>query len=114
MAGKGKKIPACPSGEFWLVKPGDSIYKIANATGRSIQSIIRANPGINPNNLKVGKRICLPALPPCSSGVFWTVEPGDSLFKIAKATGSSVNAIIKANPGINPQNLEVGQKLCIP
>lgn len=114
MAGKAKKLPSCGSGEFWLIKPGDSIYKIANATGRSIQSIYRANPGINPDNLKVGKSLCLPAITPCPSGVYWTVEFGDSLYKIAKATGSSVNSIIRANPGINPQQLEIGHKLCIP
>ena len=44
----------------------------------------------------------------------YTVRPGDTLYNIARAYYTSVNAIVTANPGINPDRIEAGQKLVIP
>lgn len=44
----------------------------------------------------------------------YTVRPGDSLYTIARKYYTSVNAIITANPGINPSSLKVGQKIIVP
>ncbi len=44
----------------------------------------------------------------------YIVQPGDTYYKIARAFYTSVNAIITANPGINPNMLSVGQRLVIP
>jgi nucleoid-associated protein YgaU len=48
------------------------------------------------------------------------IQPGDTLFKIATAAygasnaNAGVAAIEAANPGINPNNLQVGQEIKIP
>jgi LysM repeat protein len=44
----------------------------------------------------------------------YTVKPGDWLYKIAREHGVDVNALIAANPGINPNNIQPGQVLNIP
>jgi len=44
----------------------------------------------------------------------YTVAPGDSLSKIAKANGITVGALAKANPNAEPAKLRPGQKLQIP
>lgn len=44
----------------------------------------------------------------------FTVRPGDTLFGIARIYHTTVDAITTANPGINPYNLTVGQKLIVP
>lgn len=44
----------------------------------------------------------------------YTVEPGDSLYIIANRFFTTINRIIYANPGINPNNLSIGQNLIIP
>jgi LysM repeat protein len=44
----------------------------------------------------------------------YTVQRGDWIFKIARACNLTPQAIIAANPGINPNRLEVGQKLNLP
>jgi g-D-glutamyl-meso-diaminopimelate peptidase len=44
----------------------------------------------------------------------YTVRPGDTFYKIARSFYTSLNAIITANPGINPNNIQVGQKLTVP
>ena len=83
--------------------------------------IIALNPGIDPEALQVGMSICLPeeaALPgpysPCSSGLYWVVSQGDTLFAIARAYGTTVERLLELNPGINPLNLQIGMSICLP
>jgi LysM repeat protein len=42
------------------------------------------------------------------------VESGDTLSKIAKQYGVSLNDILKANPSVNPRALQIGQQIIIP
>lgn len=44
----------------------------------------------------------------------YTVRPGDSLWAIAQRFRTTVSAITTANPGLNINNLLIGQTLCIP
>lgn len=44
----------------------------------------------------------------------YTVKAGDTLYAIAQAHGISLEALQAANPGVNPQTLQVGQKLNLP
>ncbi len=110
---------SCPSGTFaYIVRPGDTIFTLAQRFNTTVDAIIAANPGINPNNLQVGQRICIPgATPPgqCPSGTFaYIIRPGDTIFSLAHQFNTTVEAIMAANPGINPNNLQVGQRICIP
>ncbi|MHB1126055.1 MAG: DUF3794 and LysM peptidoglycan-binding domain-containing protein [Bacillota bacterium] len=54
--------------------------------------------------------------PECPPGTIITVfiQPGDTLFLLGRKFGVSVNDILAANPGINPQNLQIGQPVRIP
>ena len=42
---------------------------------------------------------------------YYTVRDGDNLSKIAQKQGKSLNAILRLNPGINPDKLSIGQKI---
>ena len=44
----------------------------------------------------------------------YQVKPGDTLDKIARKHGTTVDAITKANPGLDPKRLKVGQKVKVP
>lgn len=44
----------------------------------------------------------------------YTIQPGDSLYLIAKKYYTTVFKIITANPGINPYALAIGQKIFVP
>ena len=44
----------------------------------------------------------------------YTVRPGDTLYRIARAYYTTVNAIVTANPGIDPDRLSIGQRLTVP
>lgn len=47
----------------YVIQPGDTLYKIAQMYGVSVQDIINANPNVNPYNLYVGQIIQVPARP---------------------------------------------------
>jgi len=109
----------CPNGFFYTIRAGDTLFILSQRFGVSVQAIINANPGINPNNLQIGQRICIPGalpppLPPCPNGFYYTIVAGDTLFLLAQRFNVSVQAIINANPGIDPNNLRIGQLICIP
>ncbi len=55
-----------PSGALrhYTVRKKDTLSKIARAHGVSLQAMVQANPNINPDKLKVGQVINLPAAPP--------------------------------------------------
>ncbi len=51
---------------------------------------------------------------PCPSGVFWIVEEGDTFYLISRKLNIPLEKLLAANPGIDPENLQIGSKICIP
>lgn len=109
----------CPGGSVYIVRAGDTIYTLAQRLGTTVAAIIAANPGINPNNLQIGQPICIPGIIPPPSptpcpGFLYTIQPGDTYFRIAQRFGVTIAAIVSANPGVDPNRLVIGQQICIP
>ncbi|MDF2524368.1 MAG: gamma-D-glutamyl-{L}-meso-diaminopimelate peptidase [Clostridiales bacterium] len=44
----------------------------------------------------------------------YTIRQGDTLYNIARRYYTTLNAILTANPGINPNTLRVGQRITVP
>lgn len=111
--------PACPGGQLYTVKPGDSLFFIAKHFNIPLQSLINANPQItDPNTIFPGQVICIPVPGPgvtCPGGQIYRVVRGDSLFEIARRFGVTLDSLIRANPHITDPNLIYpGQEICIP
>lgn len=53
------------------------------------------------------------ALPSCP-GVRYTIVAGDTLFALARRSGTTVAELLRLNPGVDPNNLQIGQVLCLP
>ncbi len=108
----------CTGGRPYIVKPGDTLYLIAGRYGLTVDQLRQANPQItDPNTLQIGQEICIPIItPPPGScpGIVYVIRAGDTLYSIARRYGVTVDALIAANPGINPRNLRIGEKICIP
>ena len=51
---------------------------------------------------------------PGSLTLDYKIEPGDRLYSLAKEYGTKVDAILGANPGLDPKRLKVGQSIVIP
>lgn len=108
----------CPPNTIaYIIKPGDTFYRLAQQFKTTISAIISANPMIDPNMLRVGQRVCIPLqpiYPACPEGNYYPVKPGDTLYAIAGFYNVSLDDLIEANPGIDPYRLFVGQIICIP
>ncbi len=111
-------VPSCPNGFLYTIRSGDTLFFLSQRFNVSVEAIMNANPGIDPNNLQIGQVICIPQVTPpvpsCPNGFLYTIRSGDTLFALSQRFNVSVQAIINANPGINPENLQIGQVICIP
>jgi len=112
-------ITTCPSGQTaYTIQARDTLFTLSRRFHISIQSILDANPGIFPNNLRVGQIICIPVNPGppiCPPDSFsYTIQTGDTLFLLAQRFGVTIQSILDLNPSILPGDLRVAQIICIP
>ena len=102
---------------LYTVQAGDTLYSISQRYNVPVAILMQANRILNPYNLTAGQRICIPgpipAQPVCR-GTVYTVQSGDSLYSISKKFGLTLDAVLVANPGLDPYNLRVGMHLCLP
>lgn len=107
----------CPGGFAYIVKSGDTFFSIARRYGIAVPALSAANPGVDPNALRVGQQLCIPAAAPPQEpcpGRLYTIQPGDTFYGLARRFGYTLDALLAANPGVNPDSLRVGQAFCLP
>ncbi len=188
----------CPIGTMpYTIRAGDTFFALSRRFNVSLDAIIAANPGVDPDRLFIGQIICIPGttpppINPCPTlrlgsigpsvtqlqlllrnagydpgpidGIFgsrtqaavmafqrdthipidgivgrqtWTalgvncgvtpppttcpagttpyiIRAGDTFFSLARMFNTTVDAIIRANPNVNPDALRIGQIICIP
>ncbi len=131
---------ASPQGHVYVVKKGDAGFWGVAASlygnGKYWYLIKQANPQADSTNLKPGQKLTIPPLPSSSSSAVaqatptktpqatsgaptvYVVKSGDKGFwtaaKNCYGDGSLWPAIAKANPDVNADSLQPGQKLQIP
>ena len=111
-------IPSQPGNAIvYTVKSGDTLYKIANQFGITVNDIISAN-NLTTTTLQIGQVLTIPTgtttTPPTEENyISYTVKSGDSLWKIANQYNTTVDAIKSLN-NLTSNNLSIGQVLKIP
>ncbi|WLD94620.1 LysM peptidoglycan-binding domain-containing protein [Alkalihalobacillus sp. AL-G] len=93
------------------VVTGDTLWRISSAYGFPITTIMRVN-GLVSDALVPGLNLYIPDQSP--SERFYQIRPGDTLWQLSQQFGSSVQAIMMANPGVDPYSLRVAQRIRIP
>lgn len=114
--------PDTPSDtNIYTVEKGDSLWKIANKFGVTVDSIIKAN-NLTSNTIQIGDQLYIPTtidqVPEEDDNqeatvIKYTVKSGDSLYSIAKKYGISANEL-KSYNNLNSNLLSIGQTLLIP
>ena len=95
----------------YTVVPGDNLYTIAHNHNTTIENVLKFNKILNPNRIYPGQIIVIPLSPP--EAIIYTVEPGDSLYTIAKRYGTSVSNLIQYNYLKSPYIIQPGQQLVV-
>lgn len=107
-----------------VVAGGENLYRIGLKYGISWVTLAQYNGIADANRIVVGQEIKIPgatieeATPtptpsPLTEEVY-TVQAGDTLFRIGQAYGLSWTQIAEANGIVNPNQITVGQQLKIP
>jgi LysM repeat protein len=108
----------------YIIMRGDTLKALANRFGASMDVLLSLNRDItNANVIYEGQRMTVPTgggvpstpPPPPASGSAYTVQRGDTLRKIAARFNTTVDAILKVNPGIaDPNRIYAGQVIYLP
>lgn len=95
---------------IYTVKPGDTLYAIAQRYGVTADVLQYDNQIQDPRRLVPGQALYIPV-----TSVAYTVRPGDSLYRIARGYGISLGQLLDANPTISPTSiLYPGQTITVP
>ncbi len=92
----------------YIVKKGDSLYKIANTYNTTVSELIKLN-NLSNTNLSIGQVIKLPT----KNFNTYVVKKGDSLYKIASAYNTTVDDLKQLN-NLTTSLLSIGQVLNVP
>ncbi len=114
-----KSCNNCPAGQTpYTIRRGDTLWALSKTYATTVRDILNVNPGLDPENLEIGRQICLPFVPVnypnCPTGNYYVVGRGVSFAAIAEYFGVSEDFLYKNNMGIDPDKLFEGQVLCIP
>ena len=121
-------IPAPAMVEYKVVS-GDTFSGIAKKHGVTLKDVVSANPDINPNRIRPGMLVNVPAEPTKSNAAAstpvsdsaagsggagtYTVQRGDSLYRIATSQKTTVAKLKSAN-GLTSDIIKPGQVLKLP
>ncbi len=107
-----------PSGDVYVVQPGDTLTDIAAQLGLTVQELADLNGLSNLNHVVTGTRLEVPASPEpaslASSAVTYVVELGDTLWGIAQSFGITPAALVDLNGLDDEDQIVEGDELQVP
>ncbi len=129
------RLPLPGGANYYTVKTGDNLTRIALAYGLKPADIVAANRLKNQDDIRAGQELILPAaqtMPPApeskgtaraevksmppnkSTPPTYTIKKTDTLTKVARELGVSYDELAKLNNIKDPRKLQVGQVLKVP
>jgi len=92
-----------------VVKPGESLWSIAQRFGTTVDELVRINGIDDPLHLVPGQTVVVP-----TRGRVHMVQPGESLWSIARRYNVDLQALIRENRITNPAMIQPGLQLRLP
>jgi uncharacterized protein YkwD len=102
--------------EYHTVRPGDTLLDIALEYETNVDLIMLANEILDPRSLQVGQQILIPSseIDMDTQTVIHEIKSGDTFSYLSFFYGSTIDDILGANPGLDPNALQIGQSIIIP
>jgi spore germination protein len=94
-----------------VVSSGETLWAISNLYKVSIPTILSTN-GLTNSEIVPGLALYIPTNDLTLR--YYRIAPGDTIWQIAAKFHINSNDLLLANPGINPNQLRIGQKINIP
>jgi LysM repeat protein len=108
-------VPPTSGTIYHTVQAGENLYRIAQRYGTTVEAIMAANGITDARSLKVGQVLLIPVGGGGTTGTgAYVVQPGDTLYSIAKRFGTTVETLAALNGLAPPYTIKVGQTLVIP
>ena len=95
----------------YIVRRGDSLYKIASNFNTTVEKIKKDN-NLKSNILDIGQKIVIQTVKP-EGAITYTVKTGDSPFEIARKNGMNLNILLGINSLSYRSKIYPGQKLWV-
>jgi len=120
--------PAASSPANYVVRAGDTLFSIATRYHTDVAALAHLNGIVNPMMIYVGQPLTLPTAPASpiaptptataksspAGDMVYTVQSGETLFRIALKYGTTASALAAYNKLASPSIVYAGQQLLIP
>lgn len=110
--------------EYYTVKPGDALWKIARKFNTTTQRIMEIN-NIENYSIYIGQELRIPAIPAENNSQnnnnsnqtqykYYTIQSGDILWNIAQKFNTTVKKLVELNDITSSYDLYAGRKIIVP
>ena len=122
-----KSQVAEPEGDYdwYTIQDGDLLGRVAQRFGTTLSEIKRLNPDINVDRISINQRIRIPRkgtvmeqksteekpVTENEGEVWYTIQDGDLVGRIAQRYGTTSKRIAELNPDINIDRISIGQRI---
>ena len=99
-----------PTPVVYTVRPGNTLYAIAQFFGISVKAIAQANGLMPPDTISPGQELVIP-VSGAAAPKYYVVRPGDTMTSIADRYGLELEDLLNLNRPENPNIIYPGQIL---
>lgn len=117
--------PPAPAGRGcggnYIVVRGDTLVSVARRCESSVAELAQENGGAR---LEAGQRLIIPGIapparpappaPPREDAGIYRFQAGDTLYSLARWSRVTLRALLGANPGVDPAQIDVGDPIRLP